>query len=333
MSRAVRGLQCPSHTGPPQRHCRRGRPVWWTVPFLATSVNATKIVGVDKCRTTGHSATKRTAVSEPCNHHNKRARQGAYNFTLMQRITRRMSSPLLFHNRQIIMATGGSFDKPVQRAIRGKVSYQIGPTATQPLIRSSSQLTSLLRPSILTITNDSWQHRHHVAMREQDGGNGESRKPGVSRRDTCSASCDSADFSIQIVSEEFVGKVRSLNYPECVSCPTFPEDHHAASPHDLCCAIGRTEKWLTCLVLEYEDACRNPQGGSAYASRHSLTVREERAYFTTCSQVGVGDNAVGSPDTDEFARGCSYRLFSLSLTRKNTYEAVSPLRERPLQSK
>ncbi len=156
-------------------------------------------------------------LSEPCNHHNKRARQGAYNFTLMQRITRRMSSPLLFHNRQIIMATGGSFDKPVERVIRGKVSsYQIGPTATQPLIRSSSQLTSLLRPSILTITNDSWQHRHHVAMREQDGGNGESRKPGVSRQDTCSASCDSADFSIQIVSEEFVGKVRSLNYPECL---------------------------------------------------------------------------------------------------------------------
>jgi hypothetical protein len=144
VSRAVRGLQCPSHTGPPQRHCQRGPPVWLSIPFLreATSVNATKIVGVDKCRKnragqgkTGHSATKRTAVvghlrgsrqvfSEPCcNHHDKRARQGAYNFTFMQRIiTRRMSSPLLFHNRQIIMATGGSFDKPVERAIRGKVS-------------------------------------------------------------------------------------------------------------------------------------------------------------------------------------------------------------------
>ncbi|KAH9957921.1 bola-like protein-domain-containing protein [Russula dissimulans] len=69
------------------------------------------------------------------------------------------------------MATAGSesVEKPVERAIRGK-------------------LTTLLRPSILTITNDSWQHRHHAAMREQDGGNGESH------------------LSIQVVSEEFVGK-------------------------------------------------------------------------------------------------------------------------------
>ncbi|KAH9986547.1 bola-like protein-domain-containing protein [Russula compacta] len=68
------------------------------------------------------------------------------------------------------MATaGGSVDKPIERGIRDK-------------------LTSLLHPSILTITNDSWQHRHHVAMREQGGGNGETH------------------LSIQVVSEEFVGK-------------------------------------------------------------------------------------------------------------------------------
>jgi hypothetical protein len=41
----------------------------------------------------------------------------------MQRIIRRMSSPLLFHNRQFIMATtGDSVDKPIEQAIRGKVS-------------------------------------------------------------------------------------------------------------------------------------------------------------------------------------------------------------------
>ena len=41
----------------------------------------------------------------------------------MQRIARRMSSPLLFHNRQFLMATaGGSVDKPIEEAIRGKVS-------------------------------------------------------------------------------------------------------------------------------------------------------------------------------------------------------------------
>jgi hypothetical protein len=41
----------------------------------------------------------------------------------IQRIARRMSSPLLFHNRQFLMATaGGSVDKPIEEAIRGKVS-------------------------------------------------------------------------------------------------------------------------------------------------------------------------------------------------------------------
>jgi hypothetical protein len=40
----------------------------------------------------------------------------------IQRIARRMSSPLLFHNRQFLMATaGGSVDKPIEEAIRGKV--------------------------------------------------------------------------------------------------------------------------------------------------------------------------------------------------------------------
>jgi stress-induced morphogen len=38
-----------------------------------------------------------------------------------------------------------------------------------------------------------------------------------------SASCDSADFSVQVVSEAFVGKVRPLDYSACVSCPTFSE--------------------------------------------------------------------------------------------------------------
>ncbi|KAI9509722.1 bola-like protein [Russula earlei] len=66
-------------------------------------------------------------------------------------------------------AAGGPVDGPIEGAIRSK-------------------LTSLLRPSTLTITNDSWQHRHHTAMRSQNGGNGESH------------------FSIQVVSEVFVDK-------------------------------------------------------------------------------------------------------------------------------
>ncbi|KAH9858693.1 bola-like protein [Lenzites betulinus] len=51
-----------------------------------------------------------------------------------------------------------------------------------------AKLTELFKPSQLDITNDSWQHRHHAAMRAQGGDNGETH------------------FSISVVSEEFLGK-------------------------------------------------------------------------------------------------------------------------------
>ncbi|TFK44417.1 bola protein [Crucibulum laeve] len=50
------------------------------------------------------------------------------------------------------------------------------------------KLTALLEPTTITIINDSWKHRHHTAMQEQDGGNGETH------------------FSVQIVSNAFNGK-------------------------------------------------------------------------------------------------------------------------------
>lgn len=31
------------------------------------------------------------------------------------------------------------------------------------------------RPQTMSITNDSWQHRHHAPMRAENGGNGETR--------------------------------------------------------------------------------------------------------------------------------------------------------------
>lgn len=199
--------------------------------------------------------------------------------------------------------------------------YQIYFTVTQPLIHLSSQLTSLLRPSILTITNDSWQHRHHAAMREQGGGNKESRKFGVIPQRHLPQPRGRRRFFYSSCLGGICGQGEVLNYPVHVSCPTFPEDHNAASPHGLCCAIGRAKKWLTCLILEYQDARRNPQGGSTYASRPSLTVRVIRAYFTTYSQVGGNGHHVGSADTDGFLEGVLIVL-SLSLTRNNTYEAV-----------
>ncbi|KAH9485188.1 SufE-like protein 1, chloroplastic/mitochondrial [Psilocybe cubensis] len=48
-------------------------------------------------------------------------------------------------------------------------------------------LTALLQPASITITNDSWQHRHHSAMRDQEN-NGETH------------------FSVQVVSDAFEKK-------------------------------------------------------------------------------------------------------------------------------
>ncbi|KAI0358472.1 bola-like protein [Trametes cingulata] len=66
-------------------------------------------------------------------------------------------------------STAASSGGPVERSIRAK-------------------LTELLKPAQLDITNDSWQHRHHAAMRAEGGGNGETH------------------FTINVVSEEFQGK-------------------------------------------------------------------------------------------------------------------------------
>ncbi|KAI0699259.1 bola-like protein-domain-containing protein [Cytidiella melzeri] len=50
------------------------------------------------------------------------------------------------------------------------------------------KLKTLLQPSELVVTNDSWQHRHHAAMRASGGGSGETH------------------FSVNIVSDAFKGK-------------------------------------------------------------------------------------------------------------------------------
>lgn len=39
----------------------------------------------------------------------------------------------------------------------------------------------------------------------------------------CPTSCDGADFSIQVVSEEFMGKVRFVNYWVHGAYPTFSD--------------------------------------------------------------------------------------------------------------
>ncbi|KAG8934090.1 hypothetical protein FRC03_004906 [Tulasnella sp. 419] len=66
------------------------------------------------------------------------------------------------------------------------MASSLSTTPVEDSIRN--KLNELLQPSTLKITNDSWQHRHHAAMRESGGGNGETH------------------FSIEVVSDAFKGK-------------------------------------------------------------------------------------------------------------------------------
>jgi stress-induced morphogen len=60
---------------------------------------------------------------------------------------------------------------------------------------------------VLRITNDSWQHRHHAAMRAQGGGTGETRTSMGSYYPLLRPLMCRADFSVQIVSQVFKSKV------------------------------------------------------------------------------------------------------------------------------
>ncbi|KAF7966685.1 hypothetical protein HWV62_31439 [Athelia sp. TMB] len=84
------------------------------------------------------------------------------------------------------MATQQNPDGPVQSSIRHKVYQLIH--SLRALFILEIQLKDQLQPSELIITNDSWQHRHHAAMKAEGGGNGETH------------------FSVKVVSDEFKGK-------------------------------------------------------------------------------------------------------------------------------
>ncbi|KAJ8455091.1 hypothetical protein ONZ45_g19055 [Pleurotus djamor] len=92
------------------------------------------------------------------------------------------------------MAASAQIPGAVESAMRLKVRSAFASQLREACPNSDGitfldlQLTSNLQPSELVIVNDSWKHRHHVAMKEQDGGNGETH------------------FSIQIVSDAFKGK-------------------------------------------------------------------------------------------------------------------------------
>jgi len=86
-----------------------------------------------------------------------------------------VSRPSLLRQPYLYMATLAQSSNP---------SAAPGPVESSIL----DKLTRLFQPSGLLITNDSWQHRHHAAMRNNDAANGETH------------------FSVQIVSEAFKNK-------------------------------------------------------------------------------------------------------------------------------
>ncbi|EAU91499.2 hypothetical protein CC1G_01988 [Coprinopsis cinerea okayama7 len=85
-----------------------------------------------------------------------------------------------------------------------------------PVERSiREKLTGALNPASLTITNDSWRHRHHAAMRDQNGGSGETH------------------FTLNIVSNEFKGKTSMQRHRMIYSLlnEEFASGLHALSLH------------------------------------------------------------------------------------------------------
>ncbi|KAF7376302.1 Bola-like protein [Mycena sanguinolenta] len=78
---------------------------------------------------------------------------------------------------------------PLETAIREKVGVLEAAPAVRSCVCTVPQLTLEFNPTVLKISNDSWQHRHHAAMRAQGSdGTGETH------------------FSVQIVSAAFQSK-------------------------------------------------------------------------------------------------------------------------------
>jgi len=61
----------------------------------------------------------------------------------------------------------------------------------------------------MVISNESSQHRHHVAMQKQGGGNGETRKLGPALVTPSHGTGHGTDFSVVVVSDVFTGKART----------------------------------------------------------------------------------------------------------------------------
>ncbi|KAF8919879.1 bola-like protein [Mucidula mucida] len=89
-------------------------------------------------------------------------------------------------------------------------------STSRPLETSiKDKLTSLLQPSSLVIRNDSWQHRHHAAMRDHPAADGEME----------------THFTIEVVSDAFSGKVTMQRHRMIYAAlaPEFEQGLHSVS--------------------------------------------------------------------------------------------------------
>ncbi|KAJ6625907.1 bola-like protein-domain-containing protein [Mycena sp. CBHHK59/15] len=91
------------------------------------------------------------------------------------------------------------------------------------MLRRCEQLTAQFNPTALKISNDSWQHRHHAAMRAQGSdGTGETH------------------FSVQIVSGVFQSKSTMQRHRMVYAAL---RDEMDSGLHALRCRPRRRKKW------------------------------------------------------------------------------------------
>jgi hypothetical protein len=95
-------------------------------------------------------------------------------------------------------------------------------------------------------------------MRAEGGGNGETRMPTLSRY--VSKTHDSfTDFSVQVVSDAFKGKVLLAHRILQLHAHTYIRaEYYTASPDDLLCAVRGALSWFACLVTKDNNNGGNP---------------------------------------------------------------------------
>lgn len=146
-----------------------------------------------------------------------------------------------------------------------------------------SQLTGLLQPQTLSITNDSWKHKHHAPMRATGGGNGETRKFLVLCLQGGAGLCGSLTYtsplSHRLLHPSCVRRVPGKGVGSPIAASLLPHstclDDHPAPPHDSLCLVRGAGPRFALHISQHEDCRRGREGGSAIAcwSAHAASAQ------------------------------------------------------------